>query len=120
MRVRLELDGLRTAYEVHLVGDRAHVDGPGGSSSFTEQPRFAQPGAQLAPGSLTASMPGTVSAVEVAEGDPVEAGQLLLVLEAMKMEHPVTAPVTGTVTALHAAVGQQVETGAVLAVVAAG
>ncbi|MEV0453464.1 acetyl-CoA carboxylase biotin carboxyl carrier protein subunit, partial [Streptomyces sp. NPDC050600] len=53
----------------------------------------------------------------LAVGDPVEAGQPLLWLEAMKMEHRVTAPASGTLTALHAAPGRQVEVGALLAVV---
>jgi propionyl-CoA carboxylase alpha chain len=50
------------------------------------------------------------------EGQPVAAGQLVLVLEAMKMEHPVVAPAPGVVQTLHVGVGAQVETGAVLAV----
>jgi acetyl-CoA/propionyl-CoA carboxylase biotin carboxyl carrier protein len=59
-------------------------------------------------GPLVAPMPGTVAAVHVAEGDDVAAGQTLLVVEAMKMEHPVTAPVDGVVAALHVAAGDQV------------
>ena len=62
-------------------------------------------------------MPGAVVRVEVAEGDEVAAGDLLLVLEAMKMEHPVLAPAAGTVTSLAVAAGQQVDAGQVLAVV---
>jgi propionyl-CoA carboxylase alpha chain len=58
--------------------------------------------------------------VEVAEGDAVVAGQVLLVLEAMKMEHPVTAPVSGTVREVAVAAGQQVDGGQVLAVVDQG
>jgi propionyl-CoA carboxylase alpha chain len=64
-------------------------------------------------------MPGTV--VRIAEGltagAAVRAGEPLLWLEAMKMEHRITAPVTGTLTALHATPGRQVEVGALLAVV---
>jgi propionyl-CoA carboxylase alpha chain len=55
--------------------------------------------------------------VEVEQGDGVVAGQLLLVLEAMKMEHPVTSPVDGTVTEVAVAAGQQVDGGQVLVVV---
>ncbi|GHI20540.1 hypothetical protein Shyd_19110 [Streptomyces hydrogenans] len=64
-------------------------------------------------------MPGTVVRLAdgLAVGDRVEAGQPLLWLEAMKMEHRVTAPASGTLTALHAAPGRQVEVGALLAVV---
>jgi propionyl-CoA carboxylase alpha chain len=64
-------------------------------------------------------MPGTV--VRVADGltagTPVKAGDPLLWLEAMKMQHKITAPVTGTLTALPVVLGQQVEPGVVLAVV---
>jgi propionyl-CoA carboxylase alpha chain len=75
------------------------------------------PQAALAPGSLTAPMPGTVLRVAVAEGDPVHAGQLLLTLEAMKMEHAITAPTAGVVSALPVAAGSHVDAGSVLAVV---
>jgi propionyl-CoA carboxylase alpha chain len=64
-------------------------------------------------------MPGTVVRVAegLAPGARVTAGQPLLWLEAMKMEHRVTAPASGTLTVLHAAPGRQVEVGALLAVV---
>ncbi len=72
-------------------------------------------GAGEAGASLTASMPGTVVQVLVGEGDEVEEGQLLLVLEAMKMEQPVTAPRAGIVAALPYGEGTLVPGGAVLA-----
>jgi 3-methylcrotonyl-CoA carboxylase alpha subunit len=62
-------------------------------------------------------MPGKVIALDVAEGEAVTAGQRLMVLEAMKMEHALTAPFDGTVTALEASVGGQVQVEAVLCVV---
>ncbi|MGY1726364.1 biotin carboxylase N-terminal domain-containing protein [Geodermatophilus sp. SYSU D01062] len=117
VRLAVETGGLRGTYEVHVDGDRSFVDGPDGATALTELPRFPEPSAAVAPGSLTAGMPGAVTRVAVAEGDEVRAGQLVLVLEAMKMEHPVVAPADGVVTSLHADVGAQVETGAVLAVV---
>jgi propionyl-CoA carboxylase alpha chain len=95
------------------------VDWPHGSLTLVERPRFPEPVTAVTPGSLLAPMPGTVVRVDVAEGDPVTAGQPLLVLEAMKMEHPVTAPAGGIVTSLPVAVGRQVEAGAVLAVISA-
>ncbi len=69
-------------------------------------------------GAILAPMPGKVIAVDVAEGDRVTAGQRLMVLEAMKMEHALIAPFDGTVTELSAATGGQVQVEAVLAVVA--
>ncbi|MEZ3178230.1 acetyl-CoA carboxylase biotin carboxylase subunit [Streptomyces pimonensis] len=68
--------------------------------------------------SLTAPMPGTVTVVKVAVGDEVSAGQSLLVVEAMKMEHVVSAPHAGTVTELDVAPGTTVAMDQVLAVVA--
>ena len=68
-------------------------------------------------GGILAPMPGKVIAVDVAEGDTVTAGQRLMVLEAMKMEHALTAPFDGTVTELSASEGGQVQVEAVLCVV---
>ncbi|MFN8150514.1 MAG: acetyl-CoA carboxylase biotin carboxyl carrier protein subunit [Solirubrobacterales bacterium] len=62
-------------------------------------------------------MPGKVIKLAVAEGDAVEVGDVLVVLEAMKMEHELTAPSAGTVAELRVAEGDQVESGAPLAVV---
>ncbi|UVI40341.1 acetyl/propionyl/methylcrotonyl-CoA carboxylase subunit alpha [Qipengyuania spongiae] len=73
--------------------------------------------ASAADGAILAPMPGKVIAVDVAEGDAVTAGQRLMVLEAMKMEHALTAPFDGTVTELAASEGGQVQVEAVLAVV---
>ena len=67
-------------------------------------------------GKVTAPMPGNIVAVSVAVGDRVKAGQTLVVLEAMKMEHNITAPGNGKVSALNAAVGERVEEGAELVV----
>jgi propionyl-CoA carboxylase alpha chain len=64
-------------------------------------------------------MPGSIVRLAVAVGDRVRAGQPLLWLEAMKMEHQVSAPVEGVVEELPVQLGQQVEIGAVLAVVRA-
>ncbi|MBV7266148.1 acetyl/propionyl/methylcrotonyl-CoA carboxylase subunit alpha [Erythrobacter ani] len=73
--------------------------------------------ASAADGAILAPMPGKVIAVDVAEGDAVTAGQRLMVLEAMKMEHALTAPFDGTVTELSASEGGQVQVEAVLCVV---
>ncbi|GGW66410.1 acetyl-/propionyl-CoA carboxylase subunit alpha [Streptomyces lucensis JCM 4490] len=113
--VVLDVDGVRRRFEVARYGDQVHV----GSTRLTALPRFPDPAAQLAPGSLLAPMPGTVVRVAdgLAEGAAVRAGQPLIWLEAMKMQHQIPAPVTGTLGALHVRTGQQVEPGMLLAVV---
>ncbi|MFG2135424.1 acetyl/propionyl/methylcrotonyl-CoA carboxylase subunit alpha [Streptomyces sp. NPDC048650] len=118
--VVLEVDGLRRRFTVSRYGEQVHVDSAAGARTLTALPRFPDPAARTEPGSLLAPMPGTVVriAAGLAEGDRVEAGQTLLWLEAMKMEHTITAPAAGTLTSLPARTGQQVEVGALLAVVA--
>jgi acetyl/propionyl-CoA carboxylase alpha subunit len=119
--VTLEVDRVRRAYRVHRVatdtGVWAFVDGPDGSVALREVPRFADPNAVAQAGSLLAPMPGTVVRVLAGPGTAVGAGQPLVVLEAMKMEHTVAAPVDGVVTEMTVAPGDQVDTGQVLAVV---
>jgi len=78
-------------------------------------PDFAGGTHSAADGAILAPMPGKVIAVDVAEGQAVEAGQRLLVLEAMKMEHALTAPFAGTVAELAAHEGSQVQVEALLA-----
>ncbi|MFG1843746.1 ATP-binding protein [Micromonospora carbonacea] len=116
-RVVLDVDGVRRAYSVHRVGSQVFVDGPDGAASLTELPRFPLPTAELAAGSLLAPLPGAVARVHVEVGQRVAAGDLLLTLEAMKLEHPVLAPADGVVAELPVPAGGQVDTGAVLAVV---
>ncbi|AWK09741.1 acety-l/propionyl-CoA carboxylase subunit alpha [Streptomyces spongiicola] len=118
--VRLESDGVEREFRISAYGgDRVHVDTPTSSHTLTRLPRFPEPAEQHEPGSLLAPMPGTVVRVAegIAPGAAVTAGQPLVWLEAMKMEHRITAPASGTLTALHAAPGRQVEVGALLAVV---
>ncbi|MFB7271274.1 acetyl/propionyl/methylcrotonyl-CoA carboxylase subunit alpha [Streptomyces sp. NPDC056244] len=118
-RVSLEVEGVVRHFEVTAYGDEVHVDGVDGSYRLTARPRFTDPSRRTEPGSLLAPMPGTVVRIAdgLAEGARVTAGQPLVWLEAMKMEHRITAPASGTLTALHAVVGRQVEVGALLAVV---
>ncbi|GAA2764817.1 biotin carboxylase N-terminal domain-containing protein [Streptomyces paradoxus] len=113
--VILEVDGVERKYEVTRYGEQVYVN----TTALTALPRFPDPTTDHAPGSLLAPMPGTV--VRVADGlmagTPVTAGEPLLWLEAMKMQHKITAPVTGTLTSLPVTPGQQVEPGMLLAVV---
>jgi 3-methylcrotonyl-CoA carboxylase alpha subunit len=77
-------------------------------------PRDVDPDASAHEGELVARLPGTVVAVAVAEGQHVDVGTTLLVLEAMKMEHAIVAPRSGTVLKVRYAAGDRVAEGAVL------
>ncbi len=114
--VVLDVAGRRIDFAVHLTSGGVYVDSPLGPAQLVPVPRFPDASTAVAPGSLVASMPGSVVAVHVAPGDAVTAGTPLLVLEAMKMHHTVKAGAAGTVAALSVAAGDQVETGAVLVV----
>jgi propionyl-CoA carboxylase alpha chain len=93
------------------------VDSPRGHVRLNRVPRFVDPADAVASGSLLAPMPGTVVRVAVEKGAEVAAGDVVLVLEAMKMQHSVTAPTAGTVTEIDVELGAQVAAGEVLAVV---
>lgn len=115
--VAVEIDRHRHQVEVHRAGDVVWVDSSLGSSEFREQDRFPSTELARGSGSLAAPMPGKVVRVSVREGDRVTAGDELLVLEAMKMEHRIEAPCAGQVASVHVAAGDVVPAGAVLAVI---
>ncbi len=115
--VILDEDGVRTTYDVAVTGDEVDVDSAHGHVRLDRVPRFVDPADAVASGSLLAPMPGTVVSVVVEAGQQVAAGQPVLVLEAMKMQHTVSAPHSGTVTEIDVAPGAQVAAGEVLAVV---
>ncbi|HET6817980.1 MAG TPA: biotin carboxylase N-terminal domain-containing protein [Mycobacteriales bacterium] len=116
--VDLTVDGVRRRCAVSRHGDQIDVDSVSGSSEFRLEPRFPDLDAAHSAGSLVAPMPGSVVRVLVEAGAAVEAGQPLVVLEAMKMEHTVAAPAAGGVAEVRVQAGQQVEAGAVLVVMA--
>jgi 3-methylcrotonyl-CoA carboxylase alpha subunit len=100
---------------VEAGGSALHVTMQGTTWRFTETRTSGLTGASAGDGAILAPMPGKVIAVDVAEGQEVAAGERLLVLEAMKMEHALTAPFAGLVAELSAKVGQQVQVEALLA-----
>ena len=116
-RVELEEDGVSTGYDVVVGATAVDVDGPDGSATFEIVPEFVDPADVVAEGSLLAPMPAAVVSVAVETGQHVSKGDIVLVLEAMKMQHTITAPSDGVVSELDVSAGQQVEAGAVLAVI---
>jgi propionyl-CoA carboxylase alpha chain len=115
-QVVLDVAGIRLTVYVSRVGHIAYVDSAEGSLALRQLPRFPLAAAELEEGSLTAPLPGAVGRVLVAPGQRVGAGELLLTLEAMKLEHPVHAPADGIVAAITVRPGALVDTGALLAV----
>ncbi len=118
-RVPVTVDGVTRGYAVALAGDTLWLGRDGHAWAVREQAPLDAAAAQAAGsgGPVVSPMPGTVTAVEVAEGQAVTAGQRLVVVEAMKMEHVLAAPVDGTVRDLRAKPGATVAKDAVLLVV---
>ena len=114
----LNVDGVDRPFDVARYGPDSvdvFVDSPLGPVHLVALPRFGDPAAAVAQGSLLAPMPGSVLRIGAAVGDTVTGGQPLVWLEAMKMEHTVTAPGDGVLAELNVDVGQQVDVGTVLA-----
>ncbi|MFJ4845316.1 MULTISPECIES: acetyl/propionyl/methylcrotonyl-CoA carboxylase subunit alpha [unclassified Streptomyces] len=116
-RVTVEWDGVTHAFD--HAGEWLGRDGDGWHVQAYDPVEAALRGGAGAGGvdTLAAPMPGTVTVVKVGKGDEVTAGQSLLVVEAMKMEHVITAPHDGTVTEIDVSPGSTVAMDQVLAVV---
>ena len=98
-----------TAYEITLEAvDAAEIKTPAAA------PAAAPAGGET----VTSPMPGTILDVKVAQGQAVKKGDVLMILEAMKMENEIMAPCDGTIASVNATKGSSVETGAVLCVIA--
>jgi acetyl-CoA carboxylase biotin carboxylase subunit len=113
----LEIDGVRRSFSVAVRDDRTFIHGALGSAELSEVPRFPSRHADDTVGGCLAPMPGIVRQVLVAVGDRVEKGTVMVVLEAMKMEHPLVAHAPGKVTEVRVEVGQMVDPDAVMVVV---
>ncbi len=111
----LHYGGLRVVAQVLRSGEVAHVFTPQGATQITVLDALAHAGeAQAEGGRLTAPMPGKVVSFAVKAGDTVSKGQVLAVMEAMKMEHTIAAPAAGVVAELLYGPGDQVAEGAEL------
>ncbi len=120
-RLAITLDGLRTDYLVASTDGQIWLSGAG-HTAVVEEVREApvRPDDEHSgDAELTSPMPGSVVAVGVADGERVDAGAVVVTVEAMKMEHALVAPVEGTVELL-VAVGDQVKVGQLLVRITAG
>jgi 3-methylcrotonyl-CoA carboxylase alpha subunit len=116
----VEFDGARENLSIGRHGDVLTVIGATETCRLVLRDPLAPPaGSERASGGLTAPMTGKVLAVLVAPGARVARGQLLVLIEAMKMEHAITAPADGVVEAIHYAAGDLVDEGALLLALAA-
>ncbi|MHB1252184.1 MAG: acetyl/propionyl/methylcrotonyl-CoA carboxylase subunit alpha [Acidimicrobiales bacterium] len=112
--IDIEVNARRATSRVTHSGDLLLVQTPRGTARFSIEPLFVVPGIDAAVGGLNAPMPGVIIDVRVEVGQHVEAGQTLIVMEAMKMEHVIVAPRAGTVSDVLVATTQQVDSGAAL------
>lgn len=110
-----------TSYEVTVeengassapVSASAPIAAPAAPKKAPEPPKKAEAAGSV---QVVAPMPGKILSVKIKAGDSVKKGQVLLVLEAMKMENEIVAPADGTVASVDTAVGSSVEAGALLA-----
>jgi propionyl-CoA carboxylase alpha chain len=113
-RVVIELDGVRQAIDVSLAGERTITRSPAGTLVWTTPPQFLDHDLEAETGGPHSPLPGTVIGVHVEAGQHVAEGDLLMVVEAMKMEHRITAAADGVVTEVRFATGDRVDQGDLL------
>ena len=115
--IDMSFDNKRHYSKVTLSKNKILIHMPYGDVMLNIKPRFVIPGMEVTAGGLIAPMPGKVIDVKVKKGKKVKAGDTLVILEAMKMEHSIKASEDGTVSELLISLNDQVENGALLMIV---
>ena len=119
-KYRITVEGKTYEMDVELIGANGAVVAPVAKAAapVVAAPKAAAPvaakPAEVGSGSVVAPMPGTILKVLKASGDAVKAGEVVLILEAMKMENEITAPVDGTIASLNLTEGSTVAGGDLL------
>ena len=114
--IDVEIDSHRFYAHVTEAGSEIFINMPFGDVNASILPRFIEPGNDVPEGSLIAPMPGKVIDVKVKKGSKVKAGDTLVIIEAMKMEHAIKATETGKIAKVMIKLNDQVDNGATLLV----
>ena len=111
----VELDMEGSVWKATVNGQTFDIEVP--DVEAVAKPRRSGGRKKKQSGTVSANIPGKVVTVEVEEGQRVEEGQVILILEAMKMQNEIQAPVTGTVTTVHCSEGEAIEANVPLVVI---
>ncbi len=111
----VELEGEGTAWKATVAGQTFDIEMP--EAAVAAKPRRSGGRKKKKSGTVSANIPGKVVTVEVEEGQAVSEGQVILILEAMKMQNEIQAPVSGTVVSVHCSEGEAIEANVPLVVI---
>ena len=114
--IDIEIDSHRFYAHITKAGSEIIINMPFGDVNAYVLPRFIEPGNEVPEGGLIAPMPGKVIDVKVKKGSKVKAGDTLVIIEAMKMEHSIKATETGKIAKVMIQLNDQVDNGATLLV----
>ena len=111
----VELDGEGTTWKATVGGQTFEIEMP--EATVAAKPRRSGGRKKKKSGTVSANIPGKVVTVEVEEGQAVVEGQVILILEAMKMQNEIQAPVSGTVVSVECSEGEAIEANVPLVVI---